>query len=61
VVGISAQLRRIRISNGEGIVARLSDAATARIIDGIMIPEFKKGAYFTGILNGLTAIIAKLQ
>jgi uncharacterized protein len=61
VVGISAQLRRIRISNGVGIEARLSDAATARIIDEIMIPEFKKGAYFTGILNGLTAIIAKLQ
>ena len=61
VVGISAQLRRIRISNGEGIIARLSDAETARIIDEIMIPEFKKGAYFTGIQNGLIAIIAKLQ
>jgi uncharacterized protein len=61
VVGISAQLRSIRISNGQGILARLSDAETLQIIDQIMIPEFKKGAFFTGIRNGLMAIIAKLQ
>lgn len=61
VIGISTTLRKIRISNGLGIEAKLSDAETKKIIDGLMIPEFKQANFYEGTKKGLLAIISKLQ
>ena len=57
VIGFSAAYRKVRISNGEGIVPQLSDSATQQIIDKEMIPSFKKGAYFDGLVSGLKALM----
>jgi len=61
VIGISRAYRRIRIQNGYGIEKVLSNAETKVIIDTAFIPLFKKGQYFEGTLNGLQALIRRLE
>lgn len=61
VIGISIRLRTIRVSNGSGIGQRLSDVETKKIIDLVIIPEFKKGAYFEGIKKGVLRIMQKVK
>lgn len=61
LIAISAQLRRIRIQNGSGIVNFFSDKEAKHIIDKEFVPSFKKGEYFEGTLKGLNAIIKLLE
>jgi uncharacterized protein len=61
LIGISSELRKIRISNGDGVREKLTDEKTKIIIDEIMIPEFKKNNYYLGLLKGLTEIINTLR
>ncbi|NCT75064.1 MAG: TPM domain-containing protein [Chitinophagaceae bacterium] len=61
VIGISKGHRKIRINNGYGIETRLTDAETQKIIDNIILPEFKKGNYFEGIKSGLLALMDKIR
>lgn len=61
VIGISAGLRRIRISNGYGIEAKFTDSETKKIIDDTVIPYFKASNYFQGAREGLLAIFQKLR
>ena len=61
VIGISANYRRIRISNGYGIEKILNDAETKSIIDKDFIIYFKEGDYFEGTWQGLTTLIGKLN
>lgn len=60
LIGISTGLRRIRIQNGYGIEAIVTDVETKKIIDSIIIPEFKKADYFEGVKKGLQALIREL-
>ncbi len=53
--------REIDISTGYGIEYRLSDIDAERIINRIIIPEFKKGDYFSGLDKGTTAIAQVLN
>ncbi|TDW96762.1 TPM domain-containing protein [Dinghuibacter silviterrae] len=61
VVGISNSLGIMRIQNGVGVAATLSDADTQQIVDAAFLPEFEKGDYYLGTLIGLAAIMQKLQ
>ena len=61
VMVFGKNIREIWISNGSGIETKLSDFDTKKIIDEIIIPQFKKGDYFLGTKNGLLAIIEKLN
>ncbi len=61
LIGISSELRKIRISNGDGVREKLSDEKTKIIIDEIIIPQFKENKYYLGFLNGLTEIINILK
>lgn len=61
LIGISTGLRKIRIQNGYGIEAILTDADTKKIIDDIIIPEFKNGNYFVGTKSGLLALMQKVR
>jgi uncharacterized protein len=58
VIGISSELKKIRISNGEGIREKLTDEKTKIIIEEKMIPEFKEKKYYLGLLKGLIEIIS---
>ena len=51
----------IRINNGDGIQKFLSDSETQALIDKFFIPQFKTGDYYTGTLNGVTALMAHLK
>ncbi len=61
VIGISSGLRLMRIQNGSGISAKLSDEATQQIVNTDFLPYFEKGAYYKGTLTGLRALMQKLQ
>jgi uncharacterized protein len=61
LIGISTGLRKIRINNGYGIEAKLTDAETKKVIDDIILPQFKKGNYFEGTKNGLLALMQKVR
>jgi uncharacterized protein len=61
VIGISKGLRKIRISNGYGIETKLTDAETKRIIEEIIIPEFKNANFFEGAKKGLLTLMQKIR
>ncbi|MFT3912206.1 MAG: TPM domain-containing protein [Ferruginibacter sp.] len=61
IIGISAKLRKIRISNGYGIETKISDAETKKIIDEAMIPLFKNADYFEGLKQGLSRLMDTLR
>jgi len=55
------KIRQIRIQVGYGLENKLKDEEAKRIIDNTIIPEFKKGDYYTGIKNGLIKIIKEIE
>jgi uncharacterized protein len=52
--------RRIAINTGYGVEDRLTDALSRRIIENVIIPEFKKGDYYAGLDKGSDAIFQVL-
>jgi uncharacterized protein len=48
--------RKIAISTGKGVEGLLTDALSKRIIQLIIVPEFKQGNYSTGLNKGVDAI-----
>jgi len=52
--------RKVRIDVGYGLEGVLTDAISANIIHTVILPQFKKGQYASGIANGTTAVIASL-
>lgn len=55
----SKKLRTIRISTGLGTEKNLTDDICKNIIDQTIIPEFKKGDYYSGIEKGMVELMAK--
>lgn len=60
VMLLSIKDRQISIQNGYGLEATLTDAMSRRIIEQVILPEFKRGDYYTGIDKGTTAVIQLL-
>jgi uncharacterized protein len=52
--------RRVAINTGYGVEATLTDALSKRIIENIIIPEFKEGDYYAGLDKGSDAIFSVL-
>lgn len=61
LVAIAPGLRRMRIQNGVAIEKIFSNEETKKLIDSVFIPNFKKGDYFEGTKQGLTALMNKLE
>ena len=53
--------RRIAINTGSGTEGRLTDALSKRIIETVIIPEFKRGDYYAGLDKGSDAIFQTLN
>lgn len=53
--------RRVDINTGYGIEYRITDLMAERIINRVMIPEFKTGSYYNGLDKGADAIFAALN
>lgn len=58
LIVISNHLHKVRISTGYGTEKILTDSICQVIIDQVMIPEFKKGAMYTGTSNAVDTIMA---
>lgn len=52
--------RRIAINTGFGVEGALTDALSKRIIETVIIPEFKKGDYYAGLEKGADSIFMAL-
>ena len=50
--------RKTRIEVGYGLEGVITDALASRIINEVMITEFKGGSFSTGLKNGATAIVS---
>lgn len=48
--------RRVGINTGKGVEGKLTDAMSRRIIETVMIPEFREGDYYSGLDRGTDAI-----
>lgn len=53
--------RRIGINTGYGVEEFLTDALSKRIIENVIIPEFRNGDYYSGLDKGADAIFAALK
>lgn len=53
--------RRIAINTGYGAEGTLTDALSKRIIETVIIPEFKSGDYYAGLDKGADAIFLVLN
>ena len=53
--------RKIAINTGYGIEEFVTDARARRIIDRVIIPEFKAGDYYAGLDKGADALFAALN
>lgn len=53
--------RRLRIEVGYGLEGVIPDAIAKRIIEEIIVPEFKKGNFYEGIDKGVDAIIKLIE
>lgn len=53
--------RRIAINTGYGVEATLTDAMSRRIIQNIIIPQFKQDNYYGGLSDGADAIFQVLN
>jgi uncharacterized protein len=53
--------RRVAINTGDGVEGSLTDALSRRIIETVIIPEFKKDDYYGGLDKGADAIFAVLN
>ncbi|MDB5037632.1 MAG: hypothetical protein JWQ35_1160 [Bacteriovoracaceae bacterium] len=56
---VSKKERRMRIEVGQGLEGDIPDALAGRIVDQIMKPAFKAGAYATGFENAAQFIYQK--
>ncbi len=61
VVLLARDDRKIAIQTGYGIEHLLTDALSKRIIQQVIIPEFKKGDYYAGLDYGTYAIFEVLN
>jgi len=57
---IAERERKIRIEVGYGLEGRLTDAASATIINQIIAPAFKRGQFEQGVRSGAAAMVKVL-
>lgn len=53
--------REVRIEVGRGLEGVLTDALSGRIIDHVIVPEFKKGDFNAGVEQGAETIMAAVR
>src|SRR5690606_36558199 len=61
VITLAKDDRMVDINTGYGIEYRITDLMAERIINRIMIPEFKNGNFYAGLDKGSDAIFSALK
>jgi uncharacterized protein len=57
ILTVAPKERKVRIEVGYGLEGVIPDAIASRIIQEIMIPEFRAGGFEAGIVTGVGAIL----
>ncbi len=52
------QNRKLRIETGKGLMQKLTNEKSKKIIDSLMLPSFKNAHYFDGVMKGVAEIIS---
>lgn len=58
---VAREDRKVRIEVGYGLEGAIPDAYAKRIIERIIIPNFRSGDYFTGIREGTVALATLIR
>ena len=53
--------RKLRIEVGRGLEGKIPDAEAGRIINDIIVPQFKQGQFSTGVRMGVAKIVEDIQ
>ena len=61
VIIIAPNERKTRIEVGYGLEGVVPDAIAKTIIDTVMLPEFKQGAYYEGTTKGISALMGAIK
>lgn len=61
LIAICNDYRKIRIDNGYGVEAKLTDKETKEIIETIIIPGFRKQEFYEGTRKGILAIMKEIR
>jgi uncharacterized protein len=61
LIALSRRLRMVRIATARGTEKKVSDRSCSKVIKEKMLPEFKDGNYFTGLKNGMNALIREWE
>lgn len=61
LIAICNDYRMIRISNGYGIEAKMTDEKTKQIMNTIIFPEFRKQEFYEGTRKGILAIMKEIR
>lgn len=58
---VAQRERTVRIEVGYGLEGTLTDALSSNIINAVIVPQFKRGAFVEGLTAGAQAIMAALK
>lgn len=61
LISFSKGYKKIRIELGDGTIKILSEEDTKKVIEQNFFPEFVKGNYYQGMLNGITKLMDLLR
>lgn len=61
VIVVCNNLKQIQIQNNDRVSEKLTNEETKEIIENEIIPFFKKGKHFKGLLRGISKIKEELQ
>jgi uncharacterized protein len=59
IIAVCGPCHKISIATGFGSGKKIPEAECKKIVDEVIIPEFKKEDYYLGLKNGIKAIIEK--
>lgn len=61
ILVVAVNDRKLRIEVGYGLEGVLTDALCKRIIENVIVPQFRSGDYFGGIKAGLEVILSAIE
>lgn len=56
LIVVSKDDRKVRFQLGRGVSEKVSDPAMQNIVNNVVVPQFKNGNYYQGVLDGATSL-----
>jgi uncharacterized protein len=61
ILVVAVEDRKVRIEVGYGLEGALTDALSKRIIENVIVPDFRSGNFYSGIKSGLEIIVSVID